>query len=84
MGLRHARRHRPRIGVGVRDVEMSDVTRQKLAGQNGAVIVQVESETPAARAGLKVGDVVLAFDGEGVRSARSSIGWWTKPRRGAP
>jgi serine protease Do len=58
-----------RIGVGVRDVQMADVARHKLAGLNGVVIVQVESETPAARAGLKVGDVLLTFDGEGVRSA---------------
>ena len=60
----------PRIGVRVRDVEASDVTRQKLAGQAGAVIEQVDSETPAAKAGLKAGDVVVAFDGERVRSAR--------------
>jgi serine protease Do len=59
-----------RIGVRVRDVEPSDVTRQKLAGQAGAVIEQVDSETPAARAGLKAGDVVVGFDGERVRSAR--------------
>ncbi len=54
----------------MRDVEPSDVTKQKLAGQAGAVIEQVDSETPAATAGLKAGDVVVAFDGERVRSAR--------------
>lgn len=60
----------PRIGVRVRDVEPSDVTKQKLAGQAGAVIEEVDSQTPAAKAGLKAGDVVVAFDGERVRSAR--------------
>jgi serine protease Do len=60
----------PRIGVRVRDVEASDVTKQKLAGQAGAVIEQVDSETPAAKAGLRAGDVVVGFDGERVRSAR--------------
>jgi serine protease Do len=60
----------PRIGVRVRDVEASDVTKQKLAGQTGAVIEQVDSETPAAKAGLRAGDVVVGFDGERVRSAR--------------
>ena len=54
----------------VRDVEPSDVTKQKLAGQAGAVIEQVDSETPAAKAGLRAGDVVVGFDGERVRSAR--------------
>jgi serine protease Do len=60
----------PRIGVRVRDVEPSDVTKQKLAGQAGAVIEQVDSDTPAAKAGLRAGDVVVGFDGERVRSAR--------------
>jgi serine protease Do len=64
-----ARNGDSRIGIGVRDVEASDVTKQKLDGQSGAVIVQVDSETPAARAGLKAGDVVVTFDGERVRSA---------------
>jgi serine protease Do len=60
----------PRIGVRVRDVEPSDVSKQKLAGQAGAVVEQVDSDTPAAKAGLKAGDVVVGFDGERVRSAR--------------
>jgi S1-C subfamily serine protease len=58
-----------RIGVRVRDVEPSDVTKHKLAGLNGAVILEVDTGTPAALAGLKAGDVVVTFDGERVRSA---------------
>jgi serine protease Do len=59
-----------RVGIEVRDVEASDVTKHKLSGQTGAVIEEVASETPAAKAGLKAGDVVVNFDGERVRSAR--------------
>jgi serine protease Do len=58
------------IGVSVRDVEASDVTGKKLSGQAGAVVEEVESDTPAAKAGVKAGDVVVGFDGERVRSAR--------------
>jgi serine protease Do len=58
------------IGVSVRDVEASDVTGKKLSGPAGAVIEEVESDTPAAKAGVKAGDVVVGFDGERVRSAR--------------
>lgn len=36
-------------------------------GRLGLTIVQVEPDSPAAAAGLKVGDVLLALDGEGVR-----------------
>ena len=59
-----------RIGAAVRDVDQGDVTREKLAGQAGAVVEEVRSESAAAKAGLKSGDVVVAFDGERVRSAR--------------
>ena len=58
------------IGVSVRDVEASDVTSKKLSGPAGAVVEEVESNTPAAKAGVKAGDVVVGFDGERVRSAR--------------
>jgi serine protease Do len=58
------------IGVSVRDVETSDVSAKKLSGQAGAVIEEVETDTPAAKAGVKAGDVVVSFDGERVRSAR--------------
>ena len=58
------------IGVSIRDVEESDVTREKLASQAGAVIEDVRSESPAAAAGMKAGDVVVSFAGETVRSAR--------------
>jgi serine protease Do len=58
------------IGVSIRDVEESDVTREKLATQAGAVIEDVRSDSPAASAGMKAGDVVISFAGETVRSAR--------------
>jgi serine protease Do len=59
-----------RIGVAVRDVDQADVTREKLAAQSGAVVEEVRSDSAAAKAGLKSGDVIVAFDGERVRSAR--------------
>jgi serine protease Do len=59
-----------RIGVAVRDVDQADVTREKLAAQAGAVVEEVRSDSAAAKAGLKSGDVIVAFDGERVRSAR--------------
>jgi serine protease Do len=58
------------IGVTVRDVEESDVKREKLPATAGAVVDEVRSESPASKAGVKAGDVIVAFDGENVRSAR--------------
>jgi serine protease Do len=59
-----------RIGAAVRDVDQADVAREKLSAQAGAVVEEVRSDSAAAKAGLKSGDVIVAFDGERVRSAR--------------
>jgi len=58
------------VGVTVRDVDASDVERAKLPRATGVVVEEVRSDSPAAAAGLRAGDVILSFDGERVRSAR--------------
>jgi serine protease Do len=58
------------IGVSIRDVDKADVEREKLSGAWGAVIEEVRSGSPAEKAGLKAGDVVIEYDGDRVRSAR--------------
>jgi serine protease Do len=58
------------IGVTIRDVEESDAKTGKLAATSGVVIEEVSEDSPAAKAGLKKGDVVVEFDGERVRSVR--------------
>ena len=58
------------VGVDVRDVDEADVKREKLPGSMGAVVEDVRSDSAAARAGMKAGDVIVSFDGERVRSAR--------------
>jgi len=59
-----------RVGMVVRDVETADVTKEKLSGMAGAIVTQVVQASAAEKAGVKAGDVVTAFDGERVRSAR--------------
>jgi S1-C subfamily serine protease len=54
-----------RIGLTVSDVTPSD---GKVS--TGVMVEEVEAEGPAAKAGLKKGDVVVEFDGERVRSVR--------------
>jgi serine protease Do len=58
------------IGVTIRDVDNADVTREKLPGGQGAVVDEVRADSPAAKAGIRAGDVIVTFDGEKVRSAR--------------
>lgn len=58
------------IGASVRDVEQADVSRSKLPALTGALVEDVRADSPAAKAGLQNGDVIVEFDGETVRSAR--------------
>lgn len=58
------------IGVSVRDVEENDVKAGKLSSQGGVVVEDVTSDSPAEKAGVKRGDVVLEYDGEHVRGVR--------------
>ena len=59
-----------RIGASVRDVDADDMKERRLASESGALLSDVDDDTPASRAGLKAGDVVIEYDGERVRSAR--------------
>jgi predicted metalloprotease with PDZ domain len=58
-----------RLGVRLDDVDKEDVGRLKLAEERGALVRDVEAGSPAARAGLEEGDVVLRYQGETVQSA---------------
>lgn len=58
-----------RLGVSLTDVERGDVSRLKLTDERGAVVKDVADDSPASRAGVKTGDVILSFQGEPVRSA---------------
>jgi serine protease Do len=58
------------IGVTVRDVDEADTKISKLPSLAGVLIEDVAADSPAAKAGLKKGDVVVEFDGERVRSVR--------------
>ena len=51
------------LGVMVSDVDVKSPT-------GGVKIDEVNPESPAAKAGMKAGDVVVEYDGEKVRSAR--------------
>jgi C-terminal processing protease CtpA/Prc len=57
-----------RIGVVIADITAEDVAAKKLPSESGVLIQEVEDDTPASRAGLRAGDVILEFDGERVRS----------------
>ena len=57
------------IGVGIRDVLGEDAAKAKMAQPAGVYVESVRDGSPAAKAGIQAGDIVVDFDGERVRSA---------------
>ncbi len=57
------------LGVALADVDAAQAAGLKLPSAQGARVERVEPGSPAEKAGLAAGDVLLRFDGERVRSA---------------
>jgi len=57
------------MGVGITDVTPENAKFFHLNEASGAVITQVEPDSPGARAGLKVGDVITEVNGQKVSDA---------------
>ena len=58
------------IGVSVRELRAEEVSGAKLEQPGGVFVQDVQEGTPAARAGLRSGDIIASFDGERVRGVR--------------
>jgi serine protease Do len=58
------------LGVSVREMSADDVAAAKLGRPEGVYVESVRDSSPAARAGFRAGDVIVAFDGERVRGVR--------------
>jgi serine protease Do len=66
---KHGRVVRGWLGVGIQDIDQELARALNLPSRNGVLISEVSAGSPAARAGVQRGDVVLKVDGRGVDSA---------------
>src|SRR5579884_545678 len=57
------------IGIGISDVTPDEAKFFDVKNASGAVVSQVEPDSPGAKAGLKVGDVVTELNGKTVNDA---------------
>ena len=57
------------LGVRLEDVGREDVARLKLSEERGALVKSVEGGSPADKAGMKAGDVIVRYHGESVMGA---------------
>src|ERR1044071_7368329 len=54
------------LGIGAQDVDAERAKALRLKEVRGAEVTSVEPDSPAAKAGIKDGDVVLEFNGQPV------------------
>jgi serine protease Do len=67
---RHALLGGSRLGVTLEELTPAEARELGLDPPRGARVVGIEDDSPAEDAGLRKGDVIVAFDGESVRSTR--------------
>ncbi|MGA7908492.1 MAG: Do family serine endopeptidase, partial [Candidatus Sulfotelmatobacter sp.] len=67
--IRYGKVTRGHIGVGISDVTPENAKFFDTSKASGAVITQVDPDSPGSKAGLKIGDVITAIDGQKVSDA---------------
>ena len=72
--LRTGKIVRGRIGLQVSQIGEDEAQALKLTKPEGAIVRQVERESPAERAGIRPGDVILECQGQPVRTADDLVG----------
>ena len=61
------------LGIGVKDVDGDRVKELKLKEERGVEITAIEDDSPAAKAGLQKGDVVLEYNGQRVEGVEQFV-----------
>ncbi len=61
------------IGVGVEELTRWYAELRKLPGASGALISNIERGSPAERAGVRLGDILLAVNGEAVADTTGAL-----------
>jgi S1-C subfamily serine protease len=63
--LKEGRIRRGYLGIGVQTVVIPATLREKLetAAESGLILLSVEPDSPADKAGLQLGDILIAIDG---------------------
>jgi serine protease Do len=64
---------RPWVGIGLQDLTPDLMEAFKLKEKGGVLISQVYEGSPAEKAGLKVGDVIITIDGTEVKTSQDVV-----------
>jgi serine protease Do len=71
--IQHHEVVRPWVGIGLQDVTQDLMEHFNLKGKEGALISQIYEGSPAEKADLKVGDIVLVIDGKKIKNSQDVV-----------
>ncbi len=71
--IQHGEVRRGLLGITTQDLTPELINAFALKSQHGAVVSRVEAGSPAEKAGLEAGDIVLAINGQDIKSGSSQI-----------
>lgn len=63
------------LGVAIQDLNEDLAKQFHLSDVKGALVSQVKQNSPASKAGIKVGDVIVGYDGKKVEDTRQLRNW---------
>ena len=81
--LRSGKVTRGRVGVQVGAVKTTGDRRAGLEGKNRRLVSAVEEKGPAEKAGVEIGDVILAWNGQPVRNSDELVQMVVRTKPGA-
>ncbi len=67
----HGKVTRSWLGVSVQDISLTDKESLKLGVDQGSLVREVVVDSPAYKAGLKMNDVIVEFDGHTINNSRT-------------
>lgn len=79
----HGQVRRAYLGVGIQPARLPAMLAEQLEQETGLLLVSVEPDSPAARAGLFMGDTLVTFDDQPVRHHDDLLSLLTGDRVGA-
>ncbi len=71
--VQHGEVRRGLLGVNTQDLTPELIKAFNLKGQYGAVVSRIDSGSPAEKAGIEPGDIILAVNGQEIRNGTSQI-----------
>lgn len=78
----HGKMRQGYLGIGLQPVRLPEQVSNELEQDMGLLIVSIEENSPAAQAGVFVGDIVVALDGDSVEQVDELMSLLSRDRVG--